>query len=75
MVKKHDTKTPKSKRPKFARRLMELRKSLGWSQRRLAEEFYVSVGAVANWEIGERPLTGPALKLVEIYEAKIRNKN
>jgi len=31
---------------------------------------FLSAGAIALWEKGERPISGPALKLMEIYEKK-----
>ena len=53
-----------------SKRLKVLRIQLGLSQRELAMEFYVSSGTVSLWEAGERPIPGPVLKLLEIYEAK-----
>lgn len=53
-----------------ANRIKKLRKALRLSQRELAKAFGVSPGAVAHWESGERHISGPVLKLVEIYEAK-----
>ena len=57
--------------PKDAKRLKALRIELGLSQRELAKEFYVSPGAIAHWENGNRPISGPVLKLIEIYEKKV----
>ena len=57
---------------KEANRLVALRAKLGMSQRDLAQEFYVTPGAIAHWEQGNNPLPGPVLKLVEIYERKGR---
>ena len=56
-----------------AQRLHNLRKELGMSQREFAKEFRVSHGAVALWESGERNLSGPVSKLLEIYEMKLKN--
>lgn len=50
------------------KRLKALRERLGVSQRDLAEEWYVSVGAITHWETGIRPMPGVVLKLIEIYE-------
>ena len=58
------------KRPKEVKRLMKLRKKLGWSQARLAQEWYVSAGTIGLWETGSRSIPGPVLKLIELYEDK-----
>ena len=50
-----------------AKRLKALRETIGYSQRDLAAEWYLSVAAIANWERGERPIPGAVLKLIEIY--------
>lgn len=52
----------------FASRLLKLRATLGLTQRQLAVEFRVSPGAVALWEAGARNLSGPATRLLELYE-------
>ncbi len=57
-----------------AERLIALRKAFGWTQRELAIEFNVSHGAVAMWESSERSVPGAVVKLIEIYEKKIKNK-
>lgn len=49
-------------------RLKKLREKLAMSQRELAKELGVTPGAVALWELGERSLSGPAERLVELYE-------
>lgn len=51
-------------------RIKSLRQALGFSQRELAKEFRVSASAVAHWESGERQISGPVSKLIEIYENK-----
>jgi len=48
MARKLEAKIPKSKRPKNARRLLALREAMGWSQKQLADEFYVTPGAVVK---------------------------
>lgn len=68
MAKRFETKNGNSSSSKGAKRIKALRKKNNWSQRELAEEFYVSPAAVAHWESGEREVQGPALKLLEIYE-------
>jgi predicted unusual protein kinase regulating ubiquinone biosynthesis (AarF/ABC1/UbiB family)/DNA-binding XRE family transcriptional regulator len=52
-------------------RLLNLRESLGMSQRELADEFQVTSGAIAHWEAGTRPIPGPVLRLVQLYEAEL----
>ncbi|WP_413290003.1 AarF/UbiB family protein [Bdellovibrio sp. HCB337] len=54
--------------PSPAERLVLLRKRLNLSQRDLAQEFQVSSGAIALWEKGSRPVPGPILKLLDLYE-------
>jgi predicted unusual protein kinase regulating ubiquinone biosynthesis (AarF/ABC1/UbiB family) len=49
-------------------RLRELRRLLGWSQRRFAKEMRVTPAAVSQWESGSRGVPGPVKRLVEIYE-------
>lgn len=53
---------------KDSQRLKKLRLEKGWTQRKTAEEFYVSPGTIALWETGERRISGPALRLIEIFE-------
>lgn len=54
-----------------ANRLLNLREALGISQRELADEFQVTSGAIAHWEAGTRPIPGPVIRLVELYEAEL----
>ncbi len=49
-------------------RLKDLREKLNMTQRELAEEFYVTAGAINLWESGKRAIPGPARKLIEVYE-------
>ena len=60
-----------NRKDSIAKRLKELRKVLGFSQRDLAKEFRVSPGAVAHWESGKREVPGPVIKLIEIYEENL----
>lgn len=60
------------KRSALAQRVLSLRKAFGWSQARLAEEFYVTPGTIAHWESDNRDISGTAIKLIEIYENKSR---
>lgn len=59
---------------KDSKRLKRLREKMDMTQRALAKEFYVSPGAIALWENGERPIPGPVLKLIEIFENQIKGK-
>lgn len=52
-------------------RLIQLRHTLGLSQRDLAKEFQVSSGAIASWETGTRIIPGPVLRLIELYEKSL----
>lgn len=58
-----------------SQRLILLRERLGLSQRDLAREFQVSSGAIASWETEARPIPGPILKLLELYENDGESKN
>ena len=55
-------------------RIKTLRETLGLSQRAFAKKFGVSPGAVTHWETGERQVSGPVRKLLEIYEANAKNE-
>lgn len=70
MAKKFETDKKTGKKTGMAKRLYDLRKSKDWSQKQMAEEFYVSPGTIALWELGQREIPGPVRKLVEIYELK-----
>ena len=63
---------PKTTRQKEAIRLTNLREALKLSQREMAEEFQVTHGAIGLWQRGERTIPGPVLKLIEIYEARLK---
>ena len=52
-------------------RLRDLRRLLGWSQRKLARELRVTPGAVSQWESGRRAIPGPVKRLIEIYEQRL----
>lgn len=66
MAKKFETQKS-SKKAGNAKKLFDLRKKLEWSQKRMADEFYVSPGTIALWELGQREVPGPVIKLIEIY--------
>src|SRR5690348_15601597 len=53
-------------------RLKKLREQLGFSQRELSKEFKVTPGAIALWESGKRPIPGPILLLIDIFEQEVR---
>jgi len=72
MARKLETKVPKSKRTKEGMRLFKLRKRNGWTQGELAEQFGVSIDTVVKWEMGTRNMSGPAVKLLEVYEERLK---
>jgi len=51
-----------------AARFRRVRERLGLSQRDMAAELDVAHGAVGLWESGARPLPGPVLRLLSLYE-------
>jgi transcriptional regulator with XRE-family HTH domain len=51
-----------------AARLRRVRECLGLSQRDMAAELDVAHGAVGLWESGARPLPGPVMRLLSLYE-------
>lgn len=59
---------PASSQSDDSKRLLRLRKALGMTQRELASEFGVTGGAIHHWEQGIRPIPGPVMKLIELYE-------
>jgi len=54
-------------------RVKRLRNALGLSQREFAKELRVSASAVAHWESGEREISGPVSKLLELYEIRVQS--
>lgn len=56
-------------------RLKFIRESLGFTQREMADELKVTNGAVALWESGRRPVPGPILRLIELYEDELGISN
>lgn len=52
--------------------MVKVREALNLTQIELAGEFKVTRQALSLWERGERTIPGPVLKLIEIYEAKVR---
>lgn len=57
-----------------SKRLILLRQNLGMTQRDLAQEFQVSAGTVAHWEMGTHKIPGPVLKLIDIYEQSLNSR-
>jgi predicted unusual protein kinase regulating ubiquinone biosynthesis (AarF/ABC1/UbiB family)/DNA-binding transcriptional regulator YiaG len=51
-----------------ASRMRRVRECLGLSQRDMAAELDVAHGAVGLWESGARPVPGPVLRLLSLYE-------
>jgi predicted RNase H-like HicB family nuclease/DNA-binding XRE family transcriptional regulator len=60
---------PPGSRKEEAKRLLRLRQKLGLTQREMAQKFNSTPSAIALWETGDRTVAGPALRLIEIYEA------
>lgn len=58
---------------KYSKRIKNLRLALSVTQREIADMFGVSPGAVAHWEADDRQLSGPVLKLLEIFEKRLQN--
>jgi len=54
-----------------AKRIVALRTALGLSQRELADEWGLSPAAIARWETGSNPVSGPVRKLLAIYEGQL----
>lgn len=52
-------------------RLKHVRDSLGLNQRDMAAELKVTNGAIALWESNRRPIPGPVLRLIELYEEEL----
>ncbi len=52
-------------------RLKDLRLHLGFTQEQMANEFKVTTGAIAHWESGFRPLSGPVELLLDLYEEEL----
>lgn len=64
----------KNSKGKDVERLKQLREQMGLNIRELAEEFQVTSGAITKWETGANPIPGPVLKLIELYEHKVKAK-
>jgi transcriptional regulator with XRE-family HTH domain len=60
---------PESFRKVEAKRLLRLRQKLGFTQRDMAVEFNSTPSAIALWETGDRTISGPVLRLIEVYES------
>ncbi len=59
-------------RRKDAIRLQKIREALKMSQREFAQELMVTHGAIGLWEREERSIPGPVLKLMLLYEEKLK---
>jgi predicted unusual protein kinase regulating ubiquinone biosynthesis (AarF/ABC1/UbiB family) len=55
----------------WVERMRDLRRLMGWSQRKLAKELRVTPGAVSQWESRQRAIPGPVKRLLEIYEREL----
>jgi DNA-binding XRE family transcriptional regulator len=54
--------------PRSAEKLRCWRKSIGWTQNRLAQTIGVSRETVTRWEIAERPIPPPVSLLLHFLE-------
>ena len=63
-----------SARKKEGARLRSLRQKMNMTVRELAQEFNVAFSSISQWENGEHSIPGPVLKLIEIYEKKLKDK-
>ncbi len=61
-------------RKKEGNRLKNLRQEMNMTVRKLAEEFNVAHSSISQWENGEHAIPGPVIKLIEIYEQKLKKK-
>lgn len=61
-------------RSDISQRLINLRQSLGLSQRDMANEFNVSASALAMWEKKSRPIPGIVARMIEIYEEALNDE-
>ncbi len=68
------TVSSKSDRSDESRRLKKLRENLGYTVRELATEFKINAGSITHWEKGTHTIPGSVLKLMEIYEQKLKSK-
>lgn len=59
-------------RQKEGSRLKTLRSEMGLTIRELAKEFNVAFSSISQWENGNHTIPGSVLKLVEIYEEKLK---
>ena len=56
----------------IASRLRALMVAMSWNRSKLAREFGVSHAAISHWENGTNKMRGPALKLLNIFENRIK---
>ena len=56
------------------KRLVSLRECLGLTVRDMAKEFKISHSTLSQWENGKTRISGTALRLLEMYEEKHKNK-
>ena len=59
---------------KLADRFKKLREFFNETQTEAAKRFGVDLTAWQRWEWGTRTPSGPAIKLLEIYEKEIKEK-
>ena len=63
-------KKPVTPNPDNRERLKLLSEVMGWPPAELARRFGVTKSAVSQWLSGESQMSGPALKLLEVFEKK-----
>jgi transcriptional regulator with XRE-family HTH domain len=66
--------TPTILREREGAQLKRLRTQMGMTVRDLAKEFRVGFSSISQWENGEHSIPGSVLKLMEIYEKNLSNK-
>ena len=54
--------------PMSSEEFKKIRKRLGLSQEKLADELGVAQGAVSFWENGQRPIPGPVAIVMRLWE-------
>lgn len=55
-------------------RLKKLRQEMDMTVRELAKEFNVVHGSISQWENGDHAIPGSVIKLMEIYEDRMKKK-
>ena len=64
----------KKVRLQIQKRFVALRKKMGWTQEDAGDAFGVGKITISWWENGVRNLSGPAIRLLELYEKEAKRK-